>query len=214
MSPCDGLLVPFFQLCEAFSRNPPCVPLAGTENPKNKATAYVRFLRADMYPEGLKPAHESVRRSGKHLLPVLSKVLTAIVVPTISYYLLNCQPKLQLQPQYDMCLWLERGVSHMCGQPLSPLSGKQVLQVFLTTTVQKRSMVLGPLLAPVTNFPVQYPHIPVSKCGISFLPSFHVQHQMRKGVTKCRDFVVQNSCPEKHDSRLQTVLNWISSGWK
>jgi hypothetical protein len=83
MSPCDGLLVPFFQLCEAFSRNPPCVPLAGTENPKNKATAYVRFLRADMYPEGLKPAHESVRRSGKHLLPVLSKVLTAIVVPTI-----------------------------------------------------------------------------------------------------------------------------------
>jgi hypothetical protein len=52
--------------------------------------------------------------------------------------------------------------------------------------------VFGPLLAPVTTiFAVQYPHIPVSKCGISFLPSFHVQHQMRKGVTKCRNSAVQ-----------------------
>jgi hypothetical protein len=53
MSPCDGSLVPFFQLSGAFSRDLPCVPSAGTENPKQKATAYVRFLRADMYPEGL-----------------------------------------------------------------------------------------------------------------------------------------------------------------
>jgi hypothetical protein len=83
MSPCDGSLVPLFQLSEAFSRNLPCVPSAGTENPKKKSQ-HVRFLRADMYPEGLKPALESVRRSGKPLLPVLSKVLTAIVVPTTS----------------------------------------------------------------------------------------------------------------------------------
>jgi hypothetical protein len=53
-------------------------------------------------------------------------------------------------------------------------------------------MVFSPLLAPVTTiFAVQYPHFPVPKCGISFLPSFHVRHQMSKGVTKCRDFVVQ-----------------------
>jgi hypothetical protein len=80
----DGSLVSFFQLSEAFSRNLPGVPSAGTENPKKRFTAHVRFLRVDMYPEGLKPAHESVRRSGKHLLPVLSKVITAIVVPTTS----------------------------------------------------------------------------------------------------------------------------------
>jgi hypothetical protein len=58
----------------------------------------------------------------------------------------------------------------------------------LTTTVQKRSVVLAPV---TTIFAVHYPHIRVSKCGIIFLPSFHVQHQMRKGVTKCRNFVVQ-----------------------
>jgi hypothetical protein len=55
MSPCDGSLVPFFQLSEAFSRNLPCVSSAGTENPKQKATAYVRSceqicIRRDLSP--------------------------------------------------------------------------------------------------------------------------------------------------------------------